>query len=129
MTSSEEWFIRIKENLKHTCNGDIEPGEFANHVVCKMGNGTISASVASDGTRMLSVKKEMLGRTQKLSMESQTNEMVITRSLSGSIEFLHRMGDSPEVRIEQVGKDGKMLGNIKINTYNPKVETTLSAYL
>ena len=138
---SKAWIKEVKQQLAHVCNGEITtPGTIRppwneawqwegirdDHVECVMKNGVVSARIASDGTRMLIVKKTTGEKNQDVSMESNTDEMVITRSLSGSIEFLHKMGDSPEVRIEQ---DGKTLGRIKINAYNPKVKTALYAYL
>lgn len=122
----EKWLEKVSSQLAHVCNGDTKKHPNINMAECKMSNGNVIASIVSDGTRMLSVRKQdtvRVGRAlQKVSMESHSDEMVITRSLSGSIEFLHRMGDSPEVRIEQ---DGKKLGDIKINAYNDKVKTAV----
>lgn len=120
MAAKDEWLKKVGSELAHVCNGDITSDSFGHE--CKMNNGKIRASIATDGTRMLVAIKEKGKKSQKVSMESHANEMVITRSLSGSIEFLHRFGDSPEVRIEQKGKN---IGAIKINSYNDKVKTSL----
>lgn len=119
------WLEKVGSDLAHVCNGNVTK-EHKHSVRCMMTNGTVTASIAGDGTRMLIVRKQNTVRVgsalQKVTMESQSDEMVITRSLSGSIEFLHKMGNNPEVRIEQ---KGKRLGAIKINAYNDKVKTAL----
>lgn len=120
-----DWIDKVGRDLGHVCNGEVTKDKGGAYI-CEMDNGEIRASITSDGEiRMLHAIKRRSGINQRVSMESQSDEMVITRSLSGSIEFLHRMGNSPEVRIEQ---EGKKLGTIKINTYNDKVKTSLSGY-
>ena len=119
-----EWIDKVGENLMHVCNGETTKKDGI--YICKMNNGEVMASKASDGTRMLQATKKIGSKTQNIKMESGSDEMVITRSLSGSIEFLHRMGSSPEVRIEQ---NGKNLGDIKIFAYNDKVQTNLYGWL
>lgn len=117
ISRAEAWLEKVGRQLGHVCNGEVteEHGAYT----CEMENGIVSASVSlGDNTRMLSAR---VG-DKTVRMESQTDEMVITRSLSGSIEFLHRMGNSPEVRIEQ---KGKKLEAIKINAYNDKVKTSV----
>jgi len=117
-----DWIDKVGRDLKYVCNGEVTKDKGGNYI-CEMDNGDIRASLSSDGeVRMLHASKRIGKNTQRVSMESLSDEMVITRSLSGSIEFLHRMGNDPEVRIEQ---DGKNLGDIKINAYNEKVKTSL----
>ena len=119
--SKEDWIKKVGEQLAIVCNGKTTSGE--NHTVCKMNNGEIKAIVTSDGTRMLIAQKYKKNKMHpRLSMESQSDEMLITRSLSGSIEFLHRSGAKPEVRIEQ---KGKRLGDIDIVAFNEELETSL----
>ena len=115
-----DWIDKVGRDLGHVCNGDVTK-DASGAYVCKMNNGEIRANMSLDGdARMLQASKRVGTRTQNIKMESYSDEMVITRSLSGSIEFLHRMGNNPEVRIEQ---DGKNLGDITINAYNPDVKT------
>ena len=90
------WLERVSRELTYVCNGNVTR-EHSDIVECKMSNGIVTASIASDGTRMLRVRKNIGKKTQNISMESQSDEMVVTRSLSGSIEFLYRMGNKPEV--------------------------------
>ena len=120
--SKDDWLKKVGQQLAHVCNGKIvaeEPG----YTECRMQNGVVKATVASDKTRMLIAQKFRGSKVaQRVSMESTSDEMVVTRSLSGSIEFLHKTGASPEVRIEQ---KGKRLGDIKVNAYNEKVKTAL----
>ena len=122
--SDGTWLKKVSGELAHVCNGEVSL-KSRDVVECKMDNGVVIASVASDGTRMLTVRKNIGKKVQRASMESLSDEMVITRSLSGSIEFLHRMGTSPEMRIEQ---DGLKLGDINVNAYNDKVKTVLYGY-
>jgi len=125
--ANSTWLEKVGLHLAHVCNGDITtPRPHPNVIECKMSNGKVTASVASDGTKRLSViKKRGEKMVQRASMESLSDEMVVTRSLSGSIEFLHRMGNSPEMRIEQ---KGKKLGQIRVNAFNDKVKTTLYGF-
>ena len=117
-----DWIDKVGKQLEYVCNGEVTKDKGGNHI-CKMNNGEIRASTSSDGeVRMFNAVKRTGKTTKTVSMESLSDEMVMTRSLSGSIEFLHRMGNSPEVRIE---KDGKNHGDIKINAYNEKVKTSL----
>ena len=119
------WLEKTGLNLAYVCNGDITRTH-PTVIECKMGNGVVIASVTSDGTRRLTViKKRGEKMIQRATMESQSDEMVVTRSPSGKIEFLHRMGNSPEMRIDQ---NGKKLGQIRVNTYNDKVKTTLYGF-
>ena len=122
--SDGTWLKKVSRDLAHVCNGEVSL-KSRDVVECKMDNGVIVASVAGDGTRMLIVRKNIGEKVQKASMESLSDEMCVTRSLSGSIEFLHRMGSNPEMRIEQNGKE---LGDIKVNAYNDKVKTALYGY-
>ena len=119
------WLEKVGRQLGHVCNGDVTKDQAGNYH-CKMDNGEVIASLSlgylTDDVRMLQAFK---GKTQSVKMESYSDEMVITRSLSGSIEFLHRMGNNPEVRIEQ---DGKNLGDIKVRAYNEDVKTSLYGY-
>lgn len=128
----KEWYKEVKRQLGHVCNGEIS--EIHDGLaVCKMQNGKVSVAVAGDGARMVSVVKyhprapEVV--VQRVNMESYGDDLVITRSLSGSIEFLHKMGQSPEVRIEQVGTKGKKLGMIKIFSENRDVRTAVYAHI
>lgn len=125
--ANSAWLEKVGLNLAYACNGDITtPRPHPNVIECKMNNGVVTASVASDGTRRLTViKKRGEKMIQRASMESLSDEMVVTRSLSGSIEFLHRMGNSPEMQIKQ---KGKKLEQIRVNTYNDKVKTTLYGF-
>lgn len=125
--ANSKWLEKVGLNLAYVCNGDITtPRPHPNVIECKMSNGVVTASVSSDGTRMLSfIKRRGEKMIQRASMESQSDEMVVTRSLSGSIEFLHRMGNKPEMRIKQ---KGKKLGQIRVNTYNDKVKTALYGF-
>lgn len=120
-----DWIEKVGKDLKYVCNGDITKDE-AGNFHCKMDNGEIIASVSpGDKVRMLTAYRRderTPTRTQHVRMESYSDEMVVTRSLSGSIEFLHRMGESPEVRIEQ---DGKKLKGISVVASNPKVNTSV----
>lgn len=112
------WLEKVGRQLGHVCNGEVtkDPG---GAYTCEMDNGVVVANVSpGDYTRMLHAKVD----DKTVRMESDADEMVITRSLSGSIEFLHKSGASPEVRIEQ---KGKRLEAIKINAYNDKVKTSL----
>jgi len=116
-----DWIEKIGKDLKYVCNGDISKDEAGNHH-CKMNNGEIIASVSpGDKVRMLSVYRKD-AKKQNVRMESYSDEMVITRSLSGSIEFLHRRGEAPEVRIEQ---KGKRIEGISVTASNPKVKTSV----
>jgi len=120
-----KWLDKIGKDLMYVCNGDVTKDKMGNYH-CNMENGEIIASESLDGARMLQAVKTIGDKTQRVKMESYSDNMVVTRSLSGSIEFLHKMGDSPEVRIEQ---NGKTLGDIKINSYNDKVKTSLYGWL
>lgn len=115
------WIEKIGEDLEYVCNGDVTKDEAGNYH-CKMANGEIIASVSpGDKVRILSVYKR--GATnQHVRMESYSDEMGVTRSVSGSIEFLHRMGNNPEVRIEQKLQN---IEGITVNASNPNVKTSL----
>ena len=117
-----DWIDKVGKDLKYVCNGEVTIAKDGDSI-CKMNNGEIKANMSLGGdVRMLTATRRAGKNTQTVRMESYSDEMVITRSLSGSIEFLHRMGNSPEVRIEQ---EGKNLGDIKINAYNEKVKTSV----
>ena len=116
-----DWIDKVGRQLGHVCNGDVTKDEAGNYH-CKMDNGEVIASVSpGDDVRMLKATSPR----NSVSLESYGDEMVITRSLSGSIEFLHRMGNPPEVRIEQ---EGKKLGTMKVRAYNDDVKTSLYGY-
>ena len=116
-----DWIDKVGKQLGHVCNGDVKKDEGGNYH-CMMENGEVIASVSLDGD--VKILRATSPRNS-VSLESCGDEMVITRSLSGSIEFLHRMGNPPEVRIEQ---NGKKLGTIKVNAYNDDVKTSLYGY-
>lgn len=115
-----DWLEKIGKDLQHVCNGDVK--KEGDVFRCYMDNGIVSASVSpGDNVRMLKVIRTG-PKYANVSMESYSDDMVLTRSHSGSIEFLHRKGNPPEVRIEQAKE--KMM-DIKFNAYNPDVKTTL----
>lgn len=119
---AKEWLKKVGSQLKHTCNGSISSDDYS-YVGCNMDNGVVIAGVfPGDKSRFLKVEKDTPDGKQTVKMESYSDEMVITRSLSGSIEFLHKSGAPPEVRIEQNKKE---IGMIKINAHNDKVKTSL----
>jgi len=121
-----EWIDRIERDLKNICIGDFEK-EPNGGLVCKFKNGEVSANVSPDGSaKMLFIKKNDVDGKKFIRMESYRDDMVITRSLTGKLEFLHKMGQDPEVRVEQ--KEGPMLGEISVSAYNDKVKTSLTGY-
>ncbi|MBS3748167.1 MAG: hypothetical protein KGY67_00520 [Candidatus Thermoplasmatota archaeon] len=115
-----DWLDKIGKDLMHVCNGDVK--KEGKVYRCYMDNGMVHASVSpGDNVRMLKIIRTA-PKYANVSMESYSDDMVITRSLSGSIEFLHRQGESPEVRIEQ---SKKKLMDIKFNAENPDVKTSM----
>lgn len=131
---SEAWLAKVKEQLAEVCNGAIDKSlvsKGGRYMECKMKNGVVTVGVASDGTRMLGVVKQKGKEKQRISMESLSDDMVITRSLGGSIEFLHLNGENPSVRIEQFRNSHgeNSIGEISIFSDNQKTKTSLYGYI
>lgn len=103
----QSWVDRMAREMGFVCAGEVKR-ESPEIVACKMSNGEVFAATSSDGVNILEVKKDDGSRAR---LETRGDDMTMTRSSSGSIEFLFKQTRSPEVIIRQ---EDKRLGPISI---------------